>query len=71
MNMTEHHPKRLYRSRTDKRLAGVCGGMGAYFAIDSTFVRIGWIALTLLTGIVPGVIVYIIAAIIIPEEPES
>jgi phage shock protein C len=65
-----NRPKRLYRSRTDRRLAGVCGGIGAYFEVDSTFVRLGWVVLTILTGIIPGIIVYIIAAIIIPDEPE-
>lgn len=55
--------KRLYRSRKNKMLAGVCGGIGEYFNIDPTLVRL----LTVLSGI--GIVAYIICAIIIPEEP--
>ena len=61
--------KKLYRSTTDKKIAGVCGGIGAYLDIDPTLVRLGWIALTVLTGVAPGVIGYIIAAIVMPKEP--
>lgn len=59
--------KKLYLSK-DKKLSGVCGGIGEYFEIDPTIVRLGWIILTVLTGIVPGVIAYVIAAIVIPKE---
>jgi phage shock protein C len=61
-------PKRLYRSRTDRRLFGVCGGIGSYFNIDPVIVRILWIFLTLAGG--GGVIAYIIACLIVPEEPQ-
>ena len=61
--------KKLYRSARDKKLAGVCGGIGDYLDIDPTLIRLGWIVLTVLTGIVPGVIGYIIAAIVMPREP--
>lgn len=61
--------KKLYRSARDKKLAGVCGGIGAYLDIDPTLIRLGWIVLTILTGIAPGVIGYIIAAIVMPREP--
>lgn len=56
--------KKLTRSRTDKYLAGVCGGIGNYFDIDSNLVRIGFMALSGLS-----IIVYILAAIIVPIEP--
>jgi len=59
--------KRLYRSK-DKKIAGVCGGIAEYFDIDPTLVRLGWLLLTILTGIVPGVIAYIIAAIVMPKS---
>ena len=59
--------KRLYRSTTNRRLAGVCGGLGTYFDIDPVIVRIGWIALTLGAG--AGVLAYIIFWIVVPEEP--
>lgn len=61
--------KKLYRSAHDKKIAGVCGGIGAYLDIDPTLIRLGWIVLTILTGIVPGVIGYLIAAIVMPREP--
>ena len=60
--------KKLYLSVRDKKLAGVCGGIGDYFDVDPTVIRLLWIVLTVLTGIVPGVIAYIIAAIVIPKE---
>lgn len=61
--------KRLYRSRTDRMLSGVCGGFADYFGIDPTLIRLGVAALILITGIFPGVVFYIICAIIIPEGP--
>lgn len=58
--------KRLYRSDTNKMLAGVCGGIAEYFDIDPTIVRLGWIFLSLAAG--SGLIVYIICAIVIPKK---
>lgn len=58
-------PKRLYRSRRQRMICGVCGGVGEYFNIDPTLVRLAW-ALIGLTG--GGLIIYILAAIIVPEE---
>ena len=63
--------KRLYRSYTDKKLAGICGGVGEYFGIDPTVVRLGVALLCIATGIFPGVVAYIIAWIIVPEAPAS
>lgn len=63
--------KRLYRSQTDKKLSGVCGGIGEYFDIDPTLVRVAWVVFTVLSGVVPGVIAYIIAAIVMPEKASS
>lgn len=62
--------KQLYLSQTDKKVSGVCGGIADYFGIDSTVVRLAWILLTVVTGIFPGVIAYLIAAVIIPK-PEA
>ncbi|RRD38088.1 PspC domain-containing protein [Leptotrichia sp. OH3620_COT-345] len=59
--------KRLYKSRTDKKLTGVCGGIGKYFGIDPTFIRIAWVVFCLAGG--SGVFAYIIAAVVMPEEP--
>lgn len=59
--------KKLYKSSTDKKLAGVCGGIAEYFNIDSTLVRLGWVLFSLLGG--SGLLVYIIAALIMPDRP--
>ncbi len=58
--------KRLYKSRTNKKVAGVCGGIGEYFDIDPTLVRLGFVALSFLAG--GGLLVYIVAALIIPAK---
>ena len=60
-------PKRLYRSRTDRKLGGVCAGIAAYYDLDPTVVRLIAVATILLPG--PSVIAYIVAWIIVPEEP--
>jgi len=62
-------PRRLTRSRTDKKIAGVCGGLAKYFGIDPVIPRV--IALVLLLGAGTGVLAYIICWIVIPMEPES
>ena len=59
--------KKLYKSSTDKKPAGVCGGIAEYFNIDSTLVRLGWVLFSLLGG--SGLLAYIIAAIIMPDRP--
>ena len=60
--------KKLYKSNTDKKLCGVCGGVAEYFNIDSTIVRLGWAFATIFVG--AGILAYIIAALIIPEKSE-
>lgn len=59
--------KRLYRSRTDRMIGGVAGGLGAYLDVDATLIRVAWVILGLMGA---GVLAYIICWIIIPEEPE-
>ena len=59
--------KKLYLSSKDKKLAGVCGGFAEYVGIDSTLVRIGYIALVLCGG--TGILLSIICALVIPNEP--
>jgi phage shock protein C len=61
--------KKLYKSRTTKTIAGVCGGLEEYFNIDVTIIRLIWVAITIATGVFPGVFAYVAAALIIPEEP--
>ena len=58
--------KQLCKSNTNRKIAGVCGGIGEYFGIDPTLVRLGFVALSLLGG--GGLAAYIIASIIMPEE---
>lgn len=59
--------KRLTKSK-DKMLAGVCGGIAEYTNTDSTLIRLAWVFITLLTGVLVGIIVYVIAALIMPES---
>lgn len=59
--------KRLYRSTHDRMLCGVCGGIAEYFQLDPTLVRLGWALFSILGG--SGVLAYIVAAIIIPNDP--
>lgn len=61
--------KKLYRSQTDRVFAGICGGLGEYFTIDPVLLRIIWLLVVIFTGVVPGLIAYIIAAFIIPVRP--
>jgi phage shock protein C len=62
-------PKKLMRSRSDKKIAGVCAGLAQHFDLDVSLVRILAIFVTLATGVCPGVITYLLAWIIIPSEP--
>jgi phage shock protein PspC (stress-responsive transcriptional regulator) len=59
--------KRLYRSKNERMLGGVCAGLGEHFDIDPTVIRLVWAVITVLS-IGTGVLVYIIAWILIPEE---
>lgn len=59
--------KKLYRSFENKKIAGVCGGLGEYFDIDPTIIRLLWAALALSFG--GGIVAYIVAWIIVPMEP--
>ena len=57
--------KKIHRSRDNRMIAGVCGGIGEYFNVDPTLIRLGFVALSFLAG--GGLMVYIIAAVIIPS----
>ena len=58
--------KRLYKSSTDKKICGVCGGLAEYLGIDSTLVRLIWAILIVCAG--TGLLVYFIAALVLPKE---
>lgn len=59
--------KKLYKDQSNKMICGVCAGIAKYFGIDPTIVRLAVVVLSLLTGV--GLIAYIIAALIIPNDP--
>ena len=61
--------KKLYRSTTDKKFTGVCGGIAEYFDIDSTLVRLVCALIIIFLAGVPGIIVYAIVAFIVPDAP--
>ena len=61
----EMKDKRLYRSSTNYMICGVCGGIGEYFNIDPTLVRLAWVIFSFMGG--SGILAYIIASIIIPK----
>lgn len=60
--------KKLYKSKTNIVWKGVIGGLGEYFNVDPVFLRIIFIFFVLATGLIPGVITYIIAIFVIPED---
>ena len=62
--------RRLTRSASDRYLAGVFGGLGQYFEINPKWLRIGYAVLTILTSIVPGVLIYLLMAVIMPADPQ-
>lgn len=62
--------KHLVRSRTNRKIAGVCAGLAEYFGMDVTLMRLLWAVVAVLSGIVPGIIAYLVAWIVMPEEPE-
>jgi phage shock protein PspC (stress-responsive transcriptional regulator) len=59
--------RRLYRSQTDKKIAGICGGLAAYWGIDPVIPRIVWVVLLLGAGV--GLLAYVICWVVIPQEP--
>lgn len=61
-------PKKLYRSNKNKMICGVCQGVAEYINMDPTVVRLLWVLLSLWGGI--GIVLYIVAAIIMPVKPE-
>ena len=60
--------RKLMRSRTNRKIAGVCAGFAEYFDLDVTVVRVVWLIVALFGG--GGILAYIIAWIVMPEEPE-
>lgn len=64
--------RRLTRSTTDVKIAGICGGLAEYFGVDATPIRLLWVILSILCGVVVlGVIAYLVAWLIIPRPPDA
>lgn len=61
--------KKLYCSKSDRKIAGVCGGLGKYFGVDPTLVRVGFVLLALPGGL-PGVFPYFVLWVLIPEQKD-
>lgn len=59
--------KRLYKSRTERKIFGVCGGLAQYFNVDPVVIRIIWIILAFAVG--SGILAYLICALVMPDEP--
>ncbi len=63
--------KRLYKSEDNKVIAGVMGGLGEYFDIDPVVFRVAYTAFSFFTAIVPGILAYILMAIVMPRRPHA
>lgn len=63
--------KRLYRSTTNRSFAGILGGLGEYFDVDPTALRVFFVFFVLITGFFPGVLAYLIAIFMIPPDHRS
>jgi phage shock protein C len=63
--------RKIYRSKKDKMIAGICGGLGEMFEIDPTLIRLGLVFIGLVTGVLPFIIAYVMGWIIIPVNPEN
>jgi len=63
--------ERLYRSVDDRVIAGVCGGLAVRLALDPSLVRVAWAVLALVTGIFPMLVIYVIMAAVVPEDPKG
>lgn len=67
--MAKNNIKKLYRSRTDRKIFGVCGGLAEYLEIDSIIVRIAFLSMVYLGG--SGIFIYLMLALLVPNEPET
>ncbi len=61
--------KKLYRSKTNRIMAGILGGLGDYANIDPTILRIIFVILLIFTGVLPFALIYFIMVFVVPEEP--
>jgi phage shock protein C len=68
MSAPSPHPRALRRSRTDRMIAGVCAGLAHHFGLDVTLVRVLYVVVSILSAAFPGILVYIVLWLVIPEE---
>jgi len=61
--------RKMYKSEDNKIVSGVIGGVGEFFDIDPTVLRLLYLLITIFTGLIPGIVAYILAVIIMPKEP--
>jgi len=62
--------KKLFRSRTQKMISGVCGGLAEYFSLDVSLIRVIWVVGTVISAGM-GILAYVVMLIVFPEEPEK
>ncbi|PIR89500.1 MAG: hypothetical protein COU07_01200 [Candidatus Harrisonbacteria bacterium CG10_big_fil_rev_8_21_14_0_10_40_38] len=62
--------KKLYKSKDNKVFSGVMGGIGEYFGVDPILIRAGYVFLSIITGVFPGILAYILLVFVIPEKPK-
>ena len=63
----ETQRRRLYRSRTDKKIAGVCGGLAGWLRWDPTVGRLGYVRLSIVSAAFPGIIIYLLLWLLMPD----
>lgn len=61
--------KKLYKSEDNKICGGIIGGLGEYFDVDPALFRVIWLLVVIFTGIIPGVVAYLFALVIVPRKP--
>ncbi|WP_137596930.1 PspC domain-containing protein [Paucilactobacillus kaifaensis] len=69
--MRSKQKKQLTRSSSDRIIAGVMGGFGSYFGVNSNYIRVGFVIISLLSSGFPGILVYILLAVIMPADPNK
>ena len=69
--MSTPHPRPLRRSRTDRVIAGVCAGLAHHFGLDVSLMRVLYVLVSVLSAAFPGILVYIVMWLVIPEEPAA
>ncbi len=66
--MEHKETKKLYQSSENKVFAGICGGLGEYFDVDATVLRLFWLLIVIFSGVFPGVIAYLLAILLVPKR---